>query len=66
MLRAIIHFHESALKALEQGVEMESILGLAVREKMSKIKFLSEEDTAALDVYIEIDGAFRELLKSEQ
>ncbi len=66
MLRAIIHFHGAALKALEQGVEMESILGLEVREKMSKIKFLSEEDTAALDVYIEIDGAFRELLKSEQ
>ncbi len=66
MLRAIIHFHGSALKALEQGVELENILGLGVREKMSKIKFLSEEDTAALDVYIEIDGAFRELLKSEQ
>ncbi|MGB2905564.1 MAG: V-type ATP synthase subunit A [Candidatus Aminicenantaceae bacterium] len=66
MLRAIIHFHGSALKALEQGVEMESILGLEVREKMSKIKFLSEDDTAALDVYIEIDGAFGELLKSEQ
>jgi hypothetical protein len=33
---------------------------------MSKIKFLSEDDTAALDVYIEIDGAFGELLKSEQ
>ncbi|MFA9453864.1 MAG: V-type ATP synthase subunit A [Candidatus Aminicenantaceae bacterium] len=66
MLRAIIHFHGVALKALEQGVEMESILGLEVREKMSKIKFLSEDDTAALDVYIEIDGAFGELLKSEQ
>jgi V/A-type H+-transporting ATPase subunit A len=66
MLRGIIHFHGSALKGLEQGVELESILGLKVREKMSKIKFLPEEDTAALDVYIEIDGAFRELLKSEQ
>jgi V/A-type H+-transporting ATPase subunit A len=66
MLRAIIHFHSSALKALEQGVEMESILGLSVRETMSKIKFLSEEDTGALDVYIEIDSAFRELLKTQQ
>jgi len=33
---------------------------------MSKIKFLSEEDTGALDVYIEIDSAFRELLKTQQ
>ncbi len=66
MLRAIIHFHSSALKALEQGVEMESILGLSVRETISKIKFLSEEDTGALDVYIEIDSAFRELLKTQQ
>ncbi len=66
MLRAIIHFHGSALKALDQGVEMESILGLGVREAMSKIKFLSEEDTGAIDVFIEIDSAFRELLKTQQ
>ena len=66
MLRAIIHFHGSALKALDQGVEMKSILGLGVREAMSKIKFLSEEDTGAIDVFIEIDSAFRELLKTQQ
>jgi V/A-type H+-transporting ATPase subunit A len=66
MLRSIIHFHGSALKALDQGVEMESILGLSVREAMSKIKFLSEEDTGAIDIYIEIDSAFKELLKTQQ
>jgi V/A-type H+-transporting ATPase subunit A len=66
MLRSIIHFHRSGLSALEQKVELADILGLEVREKMSKVKFFSEEDTAGLDVYIEIDNAFKELLKSQQ
>ncbi len=66
MLRSIVHFHRSGLLALEQKVELPDILGLEVREKMSKVKFFSEEDTAGLDVYIEIDNAFKELLRSQQ
>ncbi len=66
MLRSIIHFHRSGLSALEQKVELEDIRALKVREKISKVKIFSEEDTAGLDVYIEIDNAFKELLKSQQ
>lgn len=64
MLRAIIHFHNSSLKALEEGLELDSVLTLAVREKISKMKFFAEDDTACLDVYIEIEEAFKPLLKS--
>lgn len=66
MLRSIIHFHRSGLNALDEGIELDVILKSPVREKMSKLKFVAEEDTAALDVYIEIDETFKELLRTRQ
>jgi V/A-type H+-transporting ATPase subunit A len=65
MMRAILHFHHSGLKALDDGVELEKILELSVRERISKIKFFAEEESEALDIYIEIDAAFGELLKQQ-
>ncbi len=61
MLRAIIHFHNSSLKALEDGIELEKILELEVRETISKMKFFPEKDAAVLDVYLEIDTSFKNL-----
>jgi V/A-type H+-transporting ATPase subunit A len=66
MLRGIVHFHRTGLKALGEGVELDVILRSPVREKMSKLKFIGEEETAALDMYIEIDETFKELLKTQQ
>ncbi len=65
MMRSILHFHHSGLKALEEGTELEEILSLSIREKISKMKFAAEDDNVILDIYIEIDTAFQELLKQQ-
>jgi len=65
MLRGIIHFHRSGLRAMEEGVELENILKLDVREQISKLKFFAEDDVDTLDVYIAIDKSFQQLLKSQ-
>jgi V/A-type H+-transporting ATPase subunit A len=65
MLRGIIHFHRSGLKALEEGVELEIILKLDIREQISKLKFFAEDDVDTLDVYIGIDKSFKQLLQSQ-
>jgi V/A-type H+-transporting ATPase subunit A len=62
MLRTILHFHNSALKVLEE-VSLDRILSLPVREKISKLKFLPEEDTGIIESYVEVSNAFKELEK---
>jgi V/A-type H+-transporting ATPase subunit A len=62
MLRTILHFHDSGLKALEEEKSLEDILALSARESISKMKFLPEGESDLLDVYIEVDNAFKELL----
>jgi len=66
MLRAIIHFHNSAIKALEDGVNLEDIQAMEVRERISKMKFLPEEEAELLDVYIAIDQTFKNLMKTKE
>jgi len=66
MIRTIVHFHNSGVQALEEGVSLDDILGLEVREKISKMKFLPEEDAELLDVFIQIDKAFKNLLKPKE
>lgn len=64
MLRTIIHFHNLGLKALEGGRNLNEIVSLEVREKISKMKFLPEEDSSLLEIYIEVDNTFKKLLQS--
>jgi V/A-type H+-transporting ATPase subunit A len=66
MIRTIVHFHNSGVRALEEGVSLDDILALEVREKISKMKFLSEEESELLDVFIHIDLAFKNLLKPKE
>lgn len=66
MLRSILHFHHSGLRALEEGVDLEDILKLKVREKISKIKFLAEEDEGILESFIEVDNEFKGMLKGKK
>ncbi len=61
MLRTILHFHHLALAALDEGQSLEEILAMKVREKISKVKFLAEDDPGILGSYIEVDNAFKEL-----
>jgi V/A-type H+-transporting ATPase subunit A len=67
MMRTIIHFHNSGLKALKEGINLEDILKLEIREKISKMKFLEEkgDDPDVLDLFIEINNVFKELLKKK-
>ncbi|MFW6140102.1 MAG: V-type ATP synthase subunit A [Acidobacteriota bacterium] len=66
MLRIIIHFHNLGIKALEEGVSLEEITGLQVREQISKMKFISEEaEDSVHDIFIETDRVFKELIKKK-
>ncbi len=66
MLRTILHFHNLGLKTLEEGRSLEEVTSLEVREKIAKMKFLPEEDATILEVYIEVDNAFKTLLQEEE
>jgi V/A-type H+-transporting ATPase subunit A len=66
MLRSIIHFHNSAIQALEDGVSLEEIQGLGIREQISKMKFLPEEDAELLDIYIQIDQTFKNIPRAKK
>lgn len=63
MLRTILHFHSSALKALED-VSLDKILSLPIREKIAKLKYLPEEDEGILDAYVEVSNVFKNLGKT--
>jgi len=65
MLRTILHFHNSGLRALDEERSLEEILALGAREKISKMKFLPEGESDLLEVYIEVDNAFKELLQKK-
>lgn len=66
MLRTILHFHNLGLKALSDGVDLEPIVSLPVREKIAKMKFLPEEEAEILEVYIEVEKAFKGLAKPKE
>jgi len=65
MLRTILHFHHLGVNALEEEMGLEEILALEVREKISKVKFLPEEDPGILEAYMEVDNSFKKLLKKK-
>ncbi len=65
MLRTILHFHNWSIKALEDGVSLEEIQGLEIREQISKMKFLPEDDAGLLEVYIQIDKTFKDISKAK-
>jgi V/A-type H+-transporting ATPase subunit A len=65
MIRTILHFHHSGMNALSEGKNLDEILTLGVREKISKMKFLPEEDPGILEIYMEIDGAFKDLYQKK-
>ena len=66
MLRTILHFHHSGLKALEEEKNLKEVLDLEVRENISKMKFHPEEDAEIIETYIKVDEAFKELLQSKE
>ena len=63
MLRTILQFHSLGLKALEDGRGLEDILALKVRERISNMKYLPEDEAGILDVYIGIEHSFKHQLR---
>lgn len=66
MLRTILHFHNAGLKSLEEGKNLEEITGMEVREKISKMKYIPEEEASLLETYIEVDNSFKKLSQSKE
>jgi V/A-type H+-transporting ATPase subunit A len=65
MLRTILHFHSSALKAIEE-TSLDKILSFPIREKIAKLKYLEEEDTGIIEAYVEVSNAFKGLENTEE
>jgi V/A-type H+-transporting ATPase subunit A len=46
MMRLILAYYDFAAQALEQGVDVEAIAALPVRESIGRFKYIPEENTA--------------------
>lgn len=65
MLRNILHFHHLGLKALEAGLELERILALPVKERITTMKYEPQEANL-LDLYLVIDNEFKNLRQQQR
>ncbi len=63
MLRAILRFHRAAVKAVEDGVELDKVLGLAEREGIAKMKFLPEDEARLGEAPAALEAALAKLLR---
>ncbi|MCX7845992.1 MAG: V-type ATP synthase subunit A [Dictyoglomaceae bacterium] len=62
MLKNIVNFYRKASKVLTAGVELETVLKLPEREKISQMKYIKEEEIYKLEELIElIDRKLEEL-----
>ena len=60
MLDAILQFHHQALARLEQGVPLEDLLALPVRERIARMKFIPQDEENDLRA---VDGEIRAALE---
>ncbi|MGM0441151.1 MAG: V-type ATP synthase subunit A [Elusimicrobiota bacterium] len=61
MLKAIMVYHEAALKVLEQEKEFEDIVNLDVKKEIAKMKYIQKEDIEKFD---QLEKNIREQLES--
>lgn len=45
MMKLILNFHDEAEDAVTKGADIETVAGLAVREKIGRFKYIAEENT---------------------
>ena len=65
MLKAILDFHHSALKAVEAGVNFNAIMALKVRDSIARMKYIPENEPERLDsVFDEMKAAFAGLIQA--
>jgi V/A-type H+-transporting ATPase subunit A len=61
MLRNILYFHHKANQALDEGIEFSVIVSLEIRDQISQMKYLPEDEAALLQVGKEIEASFKAL-----
>ncbi len=60
MLKTIMRFHDTALEAIEKGINIKDILDAPIREKISRAKFIKEEEIEKLeDLLKDISSQFK-------
>ncbi len=64
MLRNIMRFHERAIGALDLGVQLKSVVGVKVKDRIGRMKEIPEDKHKDLEaIYKEIDAEFDTLGK---
>ena len=64
MLDTILYNYDKSLEALSNGVELEEIEKLPVREKITRLKLISEDDLGNIEeIRSEIDKQIEELIR---
>ena len=66
MLRAILQFHRAAVKAVEDGVELDRIIRLPEREGIAKMKFLPEDESRLLEASAALEAALAKLGRGQE
>lgn len=64
MLKAILHFHEKALDAIESGTQLKAVTGLKVRDEIARMKEVPEKDFGkkAEEINSQIDSQFNKIV----
>lgn len=67
MMKLILKFNDEATKAAERGVDIEAVVGLPVREKIGRFKYIEENETDAAyeKITLEISAQLNNLLIKE-
>ncbi len=64
LLKAILHFHDKAIGAIEGGVQLKTVTGLKVRDEIARMKEVQEKDFAkkSEEVMGQIDSQFHKIV----
>ncbi len=54
MLKMVLEYYNEAVKALQNGVYLGNVLGLPVREKIARAKFIDEKELNKIDEIIDL------------
>jgi V/A-type H+-transporting ATPase subunit A len=66
LLKVILHFHERAQEALQQGVPLSAVKTMKVRDRMARAKYIPEEELSRIESIIkETDDEIAALSQEE-
>lgn len=67
ILKMVLNFYNESVNALEKGVDIAKILGMAVREKIARAKYVGEDEIDAYmdDTQAELTNTLDQFMKEE-